>query len=181
MRTRRRVDLSRVYGYRIKTIEALLSAIEGKPEIELFETAIRLLDSAASNLGDKRTQVRYADFTELLRGLLLLVLWGGAIRKAEMDADRYLRAARQAAKDLLDKPQTTNGADAIMSAAQRLSEVADIADVTNLARLLLTIPLPIPVFSEPPSRRGEFERNNERPAKPSVTVAFLSFALYEGP
>jgi hypothetical protein len=171
-----------VYQYRIKAIEALLSVIEGKPEIAPFETAIRLLDAAATNLGDRRDQARYGDFAVLLRTLLFLVRWGDAIRQAEMDSDRYLRAARQAAKDLLEKRTPTDGVDDIMNAARRLSEAVDVKQIAELAQLLLTIPLPIPLFSEPQGIYvREFEKDNERTEKHAVTVAFLSFDLYEGP
>lgn len=181
-RTRRPVDLFRVYQYRIKAIEALLSVIEGKPEIAPFETAISLLDSAAINLGDRRDQARYGDFAVLLRAFLFLVRWGDAVRHAELDGDRYLRAARQAAKDLLEKRETTaDGGDDILNAARRLSGPIDLEQVTELAQLLLTIPLPIPVFSAPQGIYvGEFEKPGEPTEKHAVTVAFLSFDLYEG-
>jgi len=127
---RTHVDLSRAYEYRIRTIEALLSAIEGKAQIDLLETAIRLVDSAATNLGDERSQARYANFAELLRGFLFLIRWADAIRKAESDAGRYLRAGRQAAKDLLSKQPATNETDAMIVAARKLSEITVLEQVT---------------------------------------------------
>ena len=181
-RMRRPVDLFRVYQYRTKAIEALLSVIEGKPDITSFETAIRLLDSAAAQLGDRRDQARYGSFAVLLRAFLFLVRWGNAVRQAELDGDRYLRAARQAAKDLLDKRPSTDGGNDILNAARRLSEAIDLEEITELAQLLLAIPLPIPLFSEPQGMNlGGFEKNKEPTEKHAVTVAFLSFDLYEGP
>ncbi len=178
---RRPVNLSAAYDYRLRTIDALKSAIAGSPRIEAFESAISSLRLAADNFGDERARRRYAGFATLLDALLLLVRWAGAVRGAEVDADRYLRAARQRATDLLSDQMEAVDDDPLRNAARAVNSVGAITEVSTIARLLLGVPLPLPLYVEEPVVRRRPVDDVALPPRRAVSVAFLSFTLYDVP
>ncbi len=179
---RRPVDLSAAYDYRIRTISALQAVMAGTPQVEAFESALSSLRDAADNLGDEPARKRYAAFAVLLDAFLLLIRWAEAVRSAEIDADRYLRAARQRIADFqTGSAVPANGDDRLVTAARAVAGVDAVGDLPTIARVLLGIPLPLPLYARAPAVRRRAGQEFAPSAKPVITVAFLSFTLYDVP
>jgi hypothetical protein len=110
------------------------------------------------------------------------VQWANAIRSAEIDPDRYLRAAKQLGKDLSRTIENDPGARQMCRVLSMVNEVAEVETLSEIARLLLFLPLPLPILIEPPVSRITRITYPTKvdPGKkdiPEVSVAFVSFSL----
>ena len=94
-----------------------------------------------------------------------------------MDADRYLRAAKQLAKDIAQELSDDTKAGRLTEAASRITTISDISEIEQFAEFLLHTPLPLPLFVEETRPRLPFETERTKVAKPDVTVGLISFAL----
>ena len=83
-----------------------------------------------------------------------LLKWASAIRSAEVDADRYLRAAKQLSKDLSQELEGDQKDDKMFELTLRISDLKDIEEIEEVARHLLSIPLPLPIFIDQVFRIG---------------------------
>jgi hypothetical protein len=107
----------------------------------------------------------------------MLVRWVVAVRSAEIDADRFLRSAKLAARDVSRELAGNAEDESLGRVASRISDLSDVDGLPDIARLLLCIPLPLPLFAEV---RRPFPHGSTpaAPAKaPAVVVAFTSFQL----
>jgi hypothetical protein len=113
----------------------------------------------------------------LLEAVSHLANWQKAVRSAEVDADRFLRSARIRARDVTKEVGGALRSERLATVAQRISELSDVDEVSNVASLLLSVPLPLPIFAEIP--RAARVRGAPVPGKkaPEVVVAFTSFLL----
>lgn len=100
-----------------------------------------------------------------------------AVRAAELDADRFLRSAKLLARDVAREAAAADGAERIREISSRISALSDIDGVPELALLLLSAPLPLPVFAEVPIRQHTGGRASAEPKKPEVVVAFAAFQV----
>ncbi len=104
-----------------------------------------------------------------------LVNWRRAVRSAEVDADRFLRSAKLVARDVLNDTGEGRSAEALLTVAQGIAKVRDVDEVPKIAELLLTAPLPLPVFAETPTVTSRPPAADKKP--PRIIVAFTSFLL----
>jgi hypothetical protein len=77
-----------------------------------------------------------------------LLRWTQAVRSAEIEADRHLRAARQLARDFTREVDSDPEAVKLSMVASTIGAVADVDEVEQIAELLLHTPLPLPLFAE---------------------------------
>ena len=94
-----------------------------------------------------------------------------------MDADRYVRAAKQGAKDLAKEVNADRGAERLAEAASKITNISDVSEVEQVAEFLLHTPLPLPLFAEEnvPIKSPQPEPSGI--TVPEASVILLSFAL----
>lgn len=131
----------------------------------------------AENLGGGLVGRRYEQFACLCDSLVNLLRWRDAVRSAEIDADRYLRAAKQRAKDIAQEISGDSEAGRLTEATSKIAIVSDISEIGRIAEFLLYIPLPVPLLVEETGPRLPFETAPTELEKPELTVAVISFAL----
>ena len=176
-RTRTRGILYEVYGYRAQASE-VLGAVARRNGTSSSVAGIAVkLHEAAAILGGGTVARRYEQFACLCDSLVNLLRWADAIRSAEVDADRYLRAAKQHAKDIGHELSSDAEAARLSEAASRITTISDVSEIKQVAEFLLHTPLPLPLFVEETGPRLPFETEPTQVAKPQVTVALISFAL----
>jgi hypothetical protein len=121
---------------------------------------------------------RYAALASLVELLARLVIWREAVRTAEVDADRHVRAARLSAQELSEKFSVEPETEGFAQIASRISKCPDDpGQIVAIAAEISSVPLPLPIFSrdEPrvPLRRVNIEpRDNAQ-----MAIAFSSFEI----
>jgi hypothetical protein len=113
----------------------------------------------------------------ILEAVSHLANWQNAVRSAEVDADRFLRSARIRARDVAKEVGETSGSEKLLTVAHRIAELSDVDDVPDLAKLLLSVPLPLPVFTEMARSVGLGGTPLPKKKSSGVIVAFTSFLL----
>jgi hypothetical protein len=179
-RTRRDEILYSAYTSRIKANEAATAAFRRAGSAEALAAAATELKATAVRLPLAAAGIRYRQFGILIEALSFLVRWASAVRSAEIDADRFLRSAKVAARDISRETGGAQGVENLALAASRISELSDVDGVPDIAQLLLSIPLPLPVFADVavPARR---ERAVAAPRPSEIVVAFTSFQIDGAP
>jgi hypothetical protein len=176
-RTRRDEILYWAYPSRIKAIEATAAVLRRAGSPEALAAAAAELKSMAGQLTPPASGIRYHQVAILLEALTFLVRWVAAVRSAEIDADRFLRSAKLAARDVSRELAGNAEDESLGRVASRISDLSDVDGFPDIARLLLCIPLPLPLFAEV-QRPFPHDRTPAAPAKaPAVVVAFTSFQL----
>ena len=94
-----------------------------------------------------------------------------------MDADRYLRAAKQGARDLAQELSADPEAGRLSEAAARIMAISDVSEIEQVAEFLLHTPLPLPLFAEEVRSIRPYKTEPTHAAVPEVSVALVSFAL----
>jgi len=175
-RTRRDEILYTAYPSRIKGVEATAAVLRGAGSPEALAAATAELRNMAGQLTPPASGIRYRQVANLLEALTFLVRWVAAVRSAEIDADRFLRSAKLAARDVSRELPANAEGENLRRVASRIADLSDVDGVPDIARLLLCIPLPLPLFAE--VQRPLFHDRIPAPAKgPAVIVAFTSFHL----
>src|SRR3989338_827687 len=147
-KTERRGGLYEVSGSRTRATEILGAVARRKGTSQLLAEAAAELHGAAATLGEGIVGRRYGQFARLCDSLFHLVCWGEAVRSAEVDADRYLRAAKQGARDLAQELSADPEAGRLSEAAARIMAISDVSEIEQVAEFLLHTPLPLPLFAE---------------------------------
>lgn len=119
----------------------------------------------------------YRGWGELLTAVGQLWAWKTAVREAEVDSDRYLRAAKQRAGEVLEWADSGIGFDGVARTAERIVELQDPGEVQETSESLLAVRLPLPF----PGREEPGHRPFPAPAAaketPGPAVLFLSFSV----
>ena len=155
------------------------SIARGKGNSQSLAEVAAGLHGAAVILGEGIVGRRYDQFARLCDSLFHLVRWGEAIRSAEVDADRYLRAAKQDARDLAKELNADRDADRLTEAASKITNVSDASEIEQVAEFLLHTPLPLPLFAEEIIPIAPYKAGPTVVTVPEVAVALLSFALHD--
>ncbi len=164
------------YDLRIRGVEALRRVISGSdPRVDLIELGmevVRLGERLHSPAGGE-----FAAWGELLRAIGHLARWGGAVREAEIDSDRHLRAAKQRAQDVLGRCKEGT---AMGGAASAVVGIGSPDGLRAAATELLRIRMPLP-FSEGGMGASESPPESEpHPTEASRPIlAFLQFYMGE--
>jgi hypothetical protein len=176
MRSPRRSDiLYTAYKRRIGVTRALIEARGGGGSAMALSEAAYGLQSVAVEFQGTKAGARYHHFATLVEALSRLAGWKGAIRSAEIDADRHLRAAKMLAREVAGELKTPPGTDRLHDAASRVLLISDFDEITSVAAAMLSIPLPLPLFSSKENSR--FPTQSPIADNTSVSVAFASFDL----
>lgn len=166
------------YTSRIQANEALGAVVAGTGSPEPLLAAGDSLKVAARTLGDSVAATRFQQFGTLIESFSRLLAWQRAIRNAEVDADRFLRSAQLMAREVSDQVSGDTLAPELSASAAKLSGITNVCEVSQIARMLLCIPLPLPVFTCAPARSDANSIKQEpRKRPPAVAVAFASFTI----
>lgn len=166
--------LEAVFPSRIKAVKALLGAtLQDAKEDDLSEAEADLRD-VLGMIHDPAGQADWQSLTEAVSIAVKLERWYRAVRLAEADADRFLRAA---------KLQFAEWRTAETGYGHDLKEhfspiVADLspAGVASMLTEAARVPFPVRIFTEEPPRQYR-SQEDDAPAKAELAVAFLEFRI----
>ncbi|MES1240096.1 MAG: hypothetical protein ABUT39_00615 [Acidobacteriota bacterium] len=169
------------YQPRLQAIEALRSVQAGaRPANELAVVADEL-ESLSKRL-EPGAGIAFSAYGELVRAVGHLHLWGAAVRDAEMDADRHLRAARQRARDVVRRGVGGPSGPDVEKVARKLTEVSAEEEVEACFEDLLAVRLPLPFPGPPaPAKLDTSELTGKARPEPRAVVAVLRFSLGTDP
>ncbi|MEQ8279547.1 MAG: hypothetical protein RMA76_19100 [Deltaproteobacteria bacterium] len=158
-------------------IVSLLRKAAGRDDVlSDLSDAVTGLGEEISEVGETSAAQVYRRYRALLHCFLDLLRWGHAVRSAEVDADRFLKAAKTNAKDVArDGDDEARGVQFKPHIEQILS-IEEVEDVAALAGSLSLLSLPLPITSrvtpQVPRRKTEEHESVE-----STTVVFTEFRL----
>jgi len=164
----------------MRAVEALIDAASGSGSPEGLRNAADAIDEAGPYYGRATTAAVYAAFAELLRITSLLMRWRQAVLSAEVDADRFLRAAKEQQKLWVNEYGEADPARPLQGVAARVAEAATIADAAAICDELAAAPLPVGIFSDPEPSYGHITGSKDikaDEAPPELAVAFLKFSV----
>jgi hypothetical protein len=114
----------------------------------------------------------------------MLVDWRAAVLDAAVEADRFLRSARERHRHWCKEFSTREEIAGLAQAAASIETLSEIGDVGPLCRTAALTPLPIGIFNEEPGRRRRIripdkdaEEEEDEATPPPLTVAFLRFRV----
>ena len=174
--------LFQAYPARIGAVEALLQAVNASNNnATQLRSAADVLDGAGPLYGRASTAAIYSAFAELLRCLALLVEWRKAIFDAEIEADRYIRGAKERYRQWQQEFNQVGSMAALISASQAIEKLSSVDEVGAVCGQVAQTPLPIGVFSNPesPVRRigGDVIESEVREIPEELAIAFLRFQI----
>ncbi|MCG8419644.1 MAG: hypothetical protein MJE77_17060 [Proteobacteria bacterium] len=146
------LSLEREYAARAKSLSALAEILKNGFTDELIqrlESVAQEVGSVVARLGSAATRSHYAVFQELLGIVAFVGKWVLAVRRAEPDADRFLRAGRIRTKDLVDAGLTTVWANPVDQVLTALGSAGDLESVDRVIQPILGTPLPLPIVGLP--------------------------------
>lgn len=176
--------LSQAFPLRIKAIEVLIEATQPRTEnaASLRHIASEI-DRVTSFYSRARAAVIYSAFAELLRTVAMLVQWRTAVLGAELEADRFLKAARALHRRWREEYGDATPGVHLRTAASNIADINVVEDVESACRALASAPLPV-IFSAEEAftaARGSEPGEKEPREPPELTVAFLSFRIDDRP
>lgn len=168
---------------RLAAIEALDAASRGVLAPEEVHAAGIALQQHVRESADDDTCRAYTDFGALLEKFAHVVRWAAAVRSADVNPERYLRAATQGVRDLERRTNPPCSPAVLKAATEAILPVATVEQVEDAAKRLLCTPLPWPEFGVVAATRPP--RANTEPAAESPpetgAVAFLTFRMNGAP
>ena len=178
--------LSAIYPVRIKAVQALLAAADRRvangAELRGLSAS---LDELTTHFGDAKIAMAYSAFADLLRTLAMLVDWRAAVLSAAVEADRFLRSARERHHEWCEDYSRRDEVALLAQAASSVKTLSVIGDVGPVCRAVGLTPLAISILADEPHRRRRIlipdedtgEGKEERAAPPQLAVAFLRFTV----
>lgn len=153
----------------------------GVLDAEGLAQAASEVSAAAESINDEAIRTEYVAFGHVLEAMSFLVRWKRSIRAAEVDADRYRKAAAAVAKELaVGHSRFVAG-----GVVERIASIADLDDVGSIASDALAIRLPLPLSKDLYPRRSEMVASVVSPTsseEPSASVvAFSRFEFESAP
>ncbi|AMP13291.1 hypothetical protein CPter291_1013 [Collimonas pratensis] len=138
------------------------------------------LDGVGPLYGRASTAAVYDAFADLLRSTALLVEWRNAVVNAELDADRFLRGAKERHRQWFKEYKDAGARASLEAVARSIEVITSIDEVAVVCGQFARTPLPIGVFSDPEVKR-RFEREDieveAREIPEELAVAFLRFQI----
>jgi hypothetical protein len=175
--TRRSGALFSAYGSRIQANEVLGAVLQGSGSTEAVSGAVAGLRSTAVQVRDSTAGTRYSQFAVLVEALSRLLSWQNAVASAEVEADRFLRSAKLIARNVLREVGNDAEAAPLSSVASWIDRLSDVDEVPQMARSLLRVPLPLPMFAGTLSPWIGTRYGAPVPGPPAIAVAFTSFLI----
>ncbi|MBX9829546.1 MAG: hypothetical protein K2Y27_31720 [Xanthobacteraceae bacterium] len=115
-------------------------------------------------------------FASALEILAMLTDWAAAIDTAQVDADRFLRAARQKLNKLAQVAEQTDYHQAVCAALSLITGEFDPGSVPAQRLAIAALPMPVAIIADPePPRRIGFD--DPEPRAEDLSVAFLEFTI----
>lgn len=115
-------------------------------------------------------------YSEALDAGAHLVRWLAAVRRAEVDADRYLRAAKQRTEEIYDRLDSGDPTHtALIIAIQSIGAASDRATVIRALQALRAVALPTPLIDPPPAPRRTRVNTDEEERLQEPIVAAMVF------
>jgi hypothetical protein len=173
-----RWPLLRAFEARLEAFSSLERASAGNANIEEIARTIANVNTVAARLGPTPAGGAYAAYGRLLGAALHLLKWADAVRSAEQDADRYLRAAKQACKDIgaaLDKDKAPSCPATIATAIRTFTMITELDAIQIALAAALEVSLPLPFHEEAPASSSADARHKTETAAPCVV--FVSFTV----
>lgn len=176
-KTRNHEILCEVFDQRIGILEILNSPLSRIAADEL-QNSVSALESLIPKVGLTDVAERYQSFTDLLKAFCFLVRWITAVRSAEPEADRYLRAAKQIAADVRQiVQQEKNVFNTLIDSILSISQTEEVLDV---GKKLASVPLPLP-FTVKMAESANRVTENPKIERHQVTIVFASFTVGNQP
>jgi hypothetical protein len=108
----------------------------------------------------------------------LLLQWRAAVLNAEMDAQRFVTAARERASAWSETHKSEAPLEGLRAVASEIVTVQSVSQVAAVAVHLAAMPLPIGLYSSPRREPRTARESEEGETKRSeLTVAFLKFTI----
>src|ERR1700733_6797946 len=126
--TRRNEILYSGYPSRVKGVDAAAAVLRGAGSPEALAAAAAGLKRTRAQL-TPASSIRYRQFAILMEALTFLVRWVSAVRSAEVDADRFLRSAKIAARD---GSRGLDGNAEVESFKRVVASISDLSDVDGV-------------------------------------------------
>lgn len=170
--------LSDSFLARLQTTEALSAIAEGHPPAYAPKDLATAMDAVSTTVSSAAAATAFGALASLMRILDALVQWRQAVLAAEMDADRFVRSARERWKLWSNEYGASDATRDLHEAAAGIKTVSDIDQVATIAQALVAVPLPIGVFAHPIKPDWVRQQEHARPEKEplvDLTVAFLKF------
>lgn len=179
MRNPIRSDLFSARRDIVLALWSISSGVDGHHELKQIASE---LDSLSVALSSTSAANAYAAFAGLVRVVDALVHWRTAVLEGTLDADRFLRSARERHTLWLDEYREQSSANKMVSAAAAISDINQIAHVLPIVRSIALIPLPVGVFESQKVRLTSHSQVDDSPEDQKLqpedlTIAFLKFQI----
>ena len=168
---RRPTNLGGAFQRRVEAIEALRQALADPVHRQLAAPAEALAELGAKL--DGPTGPAYRGFAQLMQVLELMLEWVDAVRQAESEADRFLRAAKLRLTEMGEQGVPPPLGDVAVS----LAAVSDVTEVAPLLEELLSITLPLPLFAATYTSRPSKKAEGDDVPPPPPPVAVIAFTI----
>jgi len=145
---------------------------EDNPHVELGEKIAHLAEHIDGIPGD-----RYRAFGGLLSAYGMLRQWRRAVRAAEADATRFLRAAKHRASEVRHRFGTGRSSVGLARIASLIEGIVEPSEVSSVLSSLLSCSLPLPLsrrrrLGGPPVERERSAADRETEHSPVAVVSF---------
>jgi hypothetical protein len=172
------------FSARLRVSQTLWAISKSEPPPHALNDLAIELDELSLQLSSPAAAKAYGAMGSVLRIVDALTLWRSAVLDAQVDADRFLRSARERYSMWTDEYGQAEETRTLIAAADAIGRVTQIADVMKVTDALSVVPLPIGVFAQVqrPPWAAKLEPHEEKPEElVELTVAFLKFQIDDQP
>jgi len=168
--------LKTAYSRRLNALTLLQGALSSA-DAGAIKSAAAELRKSADAIGEGSAAKGYRIYAGLTEVAAHLISWSLAVKTAEPDGDRHLRAAKVNSKDLIT---TIANLPFWQSHVETLKYVETISDTDHVKHYLAKVsllPLPIPFLSHQKAARVVPRKRGDLPKEVAVPRVFLEFTI----
>lgn len=170
-----------VFSSRAKIAEVLPNILNPSSDVLVtFKEAITQLGSVVSQCSRGDIEDQYRAFHKAISIFLLLVEWRQAVRKAEIDAQRFLSSAKLQASEI-DYSLSYVQDPYLQEFLKKIELLQVVTELGEIQKYLSKWELPLLLFSNIKpnifNQRYLTNEKNDEPEKLQSTVAFLKFEI----
>jgi hypothetical protein len=170
------VEFEAWFAARVDASLQLAKCAAGQGDEKRLETTSTRLTAAAAEIGDTKAGTEYRRLASVLRALAFLVAYLDALRRAEPDGERFVKAARRLGKELQDELVDAADDDPLRAAALLLT-VANEDSIAKVAEAAQRAPIGLPFLPSFRYPDRPLVYRAEKAEDVEVTVAFTSFRI----
>jgi hypothetical protein len=171
---------SQTFLTRIEAVELLLEEPTESTAQRIRQSADRV-DGLSLSYGRVESAVVYAALAEAMRTIAMLCDWRWHVANALPESDRFRKAALERHRLWVNEYSNKPSVRGLVQAMGSLEAVA-IGDVSQLARKLGLVPLPVGVYADLlPVVPAGIEPPIKKEAEVELAVAFLRFTINGAP